>query len=83
MKRTPLEKAIEELEEIFLTWDDEALYGFILEVVEKPLLEKLLERTGGDQEKVAKILHVDQQTIQAKIEEIKGLQDRTQNTEPR
>ena len=43
------------------------LYKSILEAVEKPLIEDVLERTEGNQLKAAKILGINRNTIRAKI----------------
>ncbi|MCM8780182.1 MAG: hypothetical protein NC914_03440 [Candidatus Omnitrophica bacterium] len=46
------------------------LYKFILEIVEKPLIENTLERTYGNQLKAARILGINRNTIRAKIKKL-------------
>ena len=46
------------------------LYKSILEAVEKPLLEDVLERTEGNQLKAAKILGINRNTIRTKIKKL-------------
>jgi len=46
------------------------LYKYILEAVEKPLIEHALERTYGNQLKAAKILGINRNTVRAKIKKL-------------
>ena len=46
------------------------LYKSILEAVEKPLIEDVLERTGGNQLKAAEILGINRNTIRTKIKRL-------------
>ena len=46
------------------------LYKSILEAVEKPLIEDVLERTEGNQLKAAKILGINRNTIRTKIKRL-------------
>src|SRR3989338_1104895 len=46
------------------------LYKFILETIEKPLLEHTLERTEGNQLKAAKILGINRNTMRSKIKRL-------------
>ena len=46
------------------------VYKYILEKVEKPLIEHALERTYGNQLKAAKILGLNRNTIRAKIKKL-------------
>jgi DNA-binding protein Fis len=46
------------------------LYKAVLEKVEKPLIEYVLERTEGNQLKAAKILGINRNTIRAKIKRL-------------
>ena len=43
------------------------LYKSILEAIEKPLIEQVLERTKGNQLKAARILGINRNTMRAKI----------------
>lgn len=47
-----------------------ALYKYVIEAVEKPLIEHVLERTYGNQLKAAKILGINRNTIRAKIKKL-------------
>jgi len=46
------------------------LYKSVLEVLEKPMLERVLERTDGNQLKAAKILGINRNTMRAKIKKL-------------
>lgn len=46
------------------------LYKSILEMIEKPIIERVLERTEGNQLKAAKILGVNRNTMRAKIKKL-------------
>jgi two-component system nitrogen regulation response regulator GlnG len=46
------------------------LYKSILEIIEKPLIEHILERTEGNQLKAARILGINRNTIRAKIKKL-------------
>jgi len=46
------------------------LYKAVLEEVEKPLIEYMLERTEGNQLKAAKILGINRNTIRTKIKRL-------------
>lgn len=46
------------------------LYRVMLELMEKPLLEHILERTFGNQLKAAKILGINRNTMRAKIKKL-------------
>ncbi|MFC1752167.1 helix-turn-helix domain-containing protein [Thermoproteota archaeon] len=61
------EKSIIDLEDIFLKSSDHQLYQHILKEVEKPLIEKVLERTLGNQLKAAELLGINRNTLRAKI----------------
>ena len=53
-------------------YDDKkgALYKSILEIIEKPLLEHILERTEGNQFKAARILGINRNTMRAKVKKL-------------
>jgi len=65
-----LEDKIIELEDSLYNEKKGALYKSILEVIEKPLLEHILERTEGNQLKAAKILGINRNTMRAKIKRL-------------
>ena len=46
------------------------LYKSILESIEKPMFERILERTDGNQLKAAKILGINRNTMRAKIKKL-------------
>lgn len=65
-----LKDKIVELEESLYNDKRGALYKAILEVIEKPLIEHILERTEGNQLKAAKILGINRNTIRTKIKKL-------------
>ena len=46
------------------------LYKSILEAIEKPLIEHVLERTEGNQLKAARALGINRNTMRAKIKKL-------------
>ena len=66
-----LAKAIEDVEDFFLREKEGKLYKFLLNVVEKPLIENVLRKTEGNQLKAAKILGINRNTLHSKIEKLK------------
>jgi two-component system, NtrC family, nitrogen regulation response regulator GlnG len=46
------------------------LYRLIIETVEKPLFERALERTAGNQLKAARILGINRNTMRSKIRKL-------------
>ena len=59
-----------ELSESFYKEKEGVLYKSILEAIEKPLIEDVLERTEGNQLKAAKILGINRNTIRTKIKRL-------------
>lgn len=60
------------LEKYFANLDDNEpsnLYNIVLEQVEKPLLEKVLEYTGNNQCRSAKILSISRGTLRKKLQQ--------------
>ena len=49
---------------------DGGLYRSVMESIEKPLLEHVLERTEGNQFKAAKILGINRNTMRSKIKKL-------------
>ena len=47
-----------------------SVYKYVLEIIEKPLIEHALERTFGNQLKAAKILGINRNTIRTKIKKL-------------
>jgi len=66
-----LAKALEDVEDFFLREKEGKLYKFLLNVVEKPLIENVLRKTEGNQLKTAKILGINRNTLHSKIEKLK------------
>lgn len=66
----PLKDKIIELEDSLYNEKKGALYKSILEAIEKPLLEHMLERTEGNQLKAARILGINRNTMRAKIKKL-------------
>lgn len=50
--------------------NDGVLYKSVIEAIEKPLIEKTLERTAGNQLKAARILGINRNTIRSKIRKL-------------
>ncbi|MBU1726800.1 MAG: hypothetical protein KJ880_04140 [Candidatus Omnitrophica bacterium] len=46
------------------------LYRLVLEAIEKPLIEQVLEQVDGNQLKAAKILGINRNTMRAKIRKL-------------
>jgi len=64
------EKKIVELDDALYKEKQGVLYKYVLETVEKPLIEHALERTYGNQLKAAKILGINRNTMRAKIKKL-------------
>lgn len=47
-----------------------ALYKSIIQAIEKPLIERILERTEGNQLKAARILGINRNTMRSKIRKL-------------
>ena len=60
------EKVLELEKELFIEKDG-ALYRHVLQTVEKPLIENILERTDGNRLKAARILGLNRNTLRTKI----------------
>ncbi len=65
-----LKDNIIELEKALYNEKKGVLYKTILEMIEKPLIEHVLERTDGNQLKAAKILGINRNTMHAKIKKL-------------
>jgi DNA-binding protein Fis len=66
----PLKDKIIELEDALYREKKGTLYKSVLEVIEKPLIEHVLERTEGNQLKAARILGINRNTMRAKIKKL-------------
>ena len=69
-KSLSLESAVKEFEEFFYRSNRGKLYKFVLEAVEKSLIEDVLDRTEGNQFKAACILGINRNTLHAKIKKL-------------
>ena len=69
-KTLTLLNAIEDIEDFFFYEKKGQLYNFLLGVIEKPLIENVLSRTGGNQVKAADILGMNRNTLHAKIRKL-------------
>ncbi len=65
-----LKECIRETQKYFLKDRKYELYRRIMEVVEKPLIEIVLERTDGNQKKAAKLLGINRNTLHSKIKKL-------------
>jgi two-component system nitrogen regulation response regulator GlnG len=65
-----LEKKNMEFDESLYKEKQGVLYKYILDKIEKPLIEHVLERTYGNQLKAAKILGINRNTIRTKIKKL-------------
>lgn len=65
-----LKDKIIELEDSLYAEKKGVLYKCILEAIERPLIEHILERTDGNQLKAARILGINRNTIRAKIKKL-------------
>ena len=63
-------KKVIELEESFYRDKEGALYKSVLEAIQKPLIERILEKTRGNQLKAAKILGINRNTLRTKIKSL-------------
>jgi len=59
-----------ELEESLLNEKNGILYKSILEAIEKPLIEQVLDKTDGNQLKAARILGLNRNTLRTKIKKL-------------
>jgi two-component system nitrogen regulation response regulator GlnG len=65
-----LKDTVIELEDSLYDLKKGVLFKSILEVIEKPIIERALERTDGNQFKAARILGINRNTIRAKIKKL-------------
>jgi len=59
-----------ELDDVLCREKRGVLYKYILDLIEKPLIEYVLERTYGNQLKAAKILGINRNTMRTKIKKL-------------
>ncbi len=65
-----LREKLIELQEVLYHDKKGALYKAVLEAVEKPVIEYVLERTEGNQLKAARILGINRNTMRSKIRKL-------------
>lgn len=66
----PLEDKIIDLGDSLFNEKKGVLYRSVLDIIEKPLIEHILERTDGNQLKAARILGLNRNTIRSKIKKL-------------
>jgi len=69
-----------ELEKELFVEKEGALYRSVLQIIEKPLIESILERTYGNQLKAARILGLNRNTLRTKIKRLGINIERWKNT---
>lgn len=69
-RETRLDKLIQELAESCFFSKRKHLYKFIIEAAEKPLIERVLLETEGNQLQAAKILGINRNTLRSKIKKL-------------
>lgn len=71
MRETDLSTCVRQaLDDYFRDLDGEpphAVYDMLISCVEKPLLENIMHRTGGNQSKAAEILGLNRNTLRKKL----------------
>lgn len=65
-----LKDKVIQLEESLYNEKKGKLYKAVLEAVEKPLIERILERTEGNQLKAARVLGINRNTMRAKVKRL-------------
>jgi DNA-binding protein Fis len=65
-----IRESIVELEDALFDEKEGQLYKSVLEAIERPLIEHMLERTEGNQLKAARILGINRNTMRAKIKKL-------------
>ncbi|MBN1871368.1 MAG: hypothetical protein JW800_02230 [Candidatus Omnitrophica bacterium] len=69
-KHLALLKAMEDIETFFVIQKEGQLYKFLLDIIEKPLIENVLTKTNGNQIKAARILGINRNTLHSKIKRL-------------
>lgn len=64
------EKKLIEIDDSLYKEKQGILYKYVLETIERPLIEHALERTYGNQLKAAKILGINRNTMRTKIKKL-------------
>ncbi|MFA5112809.1 MAG: helix-turn-helix domain-containing protein [Candidatus Margulisiibacteriota bacterium] len=63
----------QEISDLLLTEERGHVYRLLIESVERPLLEKVLHFTGGNQLEAARILGINRNTLRTKLKRL-GIQ---------
>lgn len=69
-KPVDLIEVIKDVEDFFLHEKEGRLYKFLLDIIEKPLIENILYKTEGNQLKTAKVLGINRNTLHKKIKNL-------------
>lgn len=69
-EKNSFEEAVNELDGYFITSKRRKLYKFVVNAVEKPLIESVLRKTRGNQYKAAQILGINRNTLHTKIKKL-------------
>lgn len=64
------EKTIKDIDESFIDEKKGKIYRYFVDSVEKPLIEKILNITKGNQLKAAKFLGINRNTLRSKIKKL-------------
>jgi DNA-binding protein Fis len=67
MSEDTFKNKINELESFLYNQKRGVIYKAVIETIEKPLIERALERSEGNQLKAARILGINRNTIRSKI----------------
>ena len=59
--------SLEKIDEHFFLENVGRIHNFLVEALEKPLIEKILKQTGGNQVQAAKVLGINRNTLRTKI----------------
>lgn len=65
-----LKEKVFELEDVLFQQKRGLIYRILIEAIERPLLERVLERTEGNQLEAAKILGINRNTMRTKIRKL-------------
>jgi DNA-binding protein Fis len=68
--KVPFERAVRELDDFFIRNNENGLYRFVINAVEKPLIESVLNKTDGNKLKAAKLLGINRNTLHSKIKRL-------------
>ena len=65
-----MENDIKQLNDLFFREHEANAYRFLIESWEKPLLERVLSLTGGNQIKASRILGINRNTLRTKLKKL-------------